>query len=237
MFTVGVIGIALATGTIPFEGGPARARDGGDRFEQLDRNHDGVIDRGEFDRAMGQRRERIGQGGPQAGPRADAPGTPRMGQMGERIRRRVRERVQEVIRERSGGCSDCPNCPMGRNDGERRGPEMKRRGPGPNAEGRDGGHGRGAFEQPAPPPHGPGAPPPPREMRSRGPERDHGARGGERTRARRIERFFHRFDDDNDGKIDRDEARGAGRARMRHHSERRHHDDGEQRRRSDDREE
>ncbi len=236
MFTVGVIGIVLATGTIPFEGGPGRPRDGGGQFERMDRNHDGVIDRGEFDRAIDQRRERIGQRGPQAGPRADAPGAPGMGRMGEQIRRHVRERVQEMIRERSGGCSDCPNCPMGRIDGERGGREMKRRGPGPQAEGRHGGHGRGEIKQSAPP-HGPGVPLPPGEMRSRGPERNSEARGGERTRERRIERFFHRFDDDGDGKIDRDEARDAGRARMRHHSERMHHDDGEQGRRSEQREE
>ncbi|MBI5762799.1 MAG: hypothetical protein HZA51_04655 [Planctomycetes bacterium] len=229
MFTMGVIGIVLATGTIPFEGGPGRPRDGGDRFERLDRNHDGVIDRGEFDRGMEQRREGIAR----RGPRADGPGTPGMGQMGERIRQRVRERVQEVMRERSSGC---PNCPMKRNDGERGGRGMNRQGPGPQAEGRHGGHGHGAFEQPAPPPRGPGAPPSPRDFRSRGPDRDPEARSGERMRDRRIERFFHRFDDDHDGKIDRDEARDTGRARMRHHGEQRRHDDGEPTRRPEHRE-
>lgn len=230
MFTVGVIGIALATGTIPFEGGPARARDRGDRFERLDRNHDGVIDRGEFDRAMGPRREGIAR----RGPGGRSPDARWMGQMGERIRQRVRERVQDVVRERS---NSCPNCPMNRNDGERGGRGMKRQGPGPQAEGRHGGHGRGAFERPAPPPRGPDAPPPPREMRKGGPEQNPDARRGERTRERRIERFFHRFDNDDDGKIDRDEARDAGRARMWHHGERERPNDKEPPRRPEHHEE
>ncbi|MEK6643468.1 MAG: EF-hand domain-containing protein [Planctomycetota bacterium] len=211
MVITGILGVVLAMGSVQFENGPPKPREGRQAFERMDQNHDGVIDRGEFDRALRQRRDSGDRRGPNAGPPQGAPGAGPMYGQGE-IRERIREKVREHVRHEMGArMNACPNCPMNQRDGHRVGPpEGDRRGA-PQSEMRHR-HGHNGMEHHAPPPlpdAGPGA----REFKSHGPSHEGGPGKQDAPRMRgergerRMGRFFERFDEDHDGKVDREEMR------------------------------
>lgn len=206
--------LGATTGSVSTDPGPPRPRGERGGFERWDLNHNGVLDREEFAQAMRGLRERggdRGRGSADAGPMPPFPRRP--GGPGPDLDRHIRDVVRESLerfqRQRQERIGWMIQEAVERALRDWGGPRAERRGPPPGfgvrrgpGGGPDGRRQFGGARQPD-------GPPPPRECNGAGaPPPGRGGKGGTDGDDRRSDRFFERFDENNDGVVTPDEFRG-----------------------------